>query len=69
MAAAGERFVRLSLAIGQHEDGYVDAYYGPPEWKTQAESTALTTAEIKARAAGLRDTIPATARAQALVPG
>ena len=22
--------------MGQHDPDYVDAYYGPPEWKTQA---------------------------------
>jgi hypothetical protein len=31
-----ERYVKLVLAMGQHDADYVDAYYGPPEWKTQA---------------------------------
>jgi len=31
----GERFVRLGLAIDEHLPGYVDAYFGPEEWKTQ----------------------------------
>jgi len=31
-----ERYVKLVLALGQHDADYVDAYYGPPEWKTQA---------------------------------
>lgn len=33
------QYVLLSLEIGTHEDGYIDAYYGPPEWKQQAEAS------------------------------
>src|SRR5512133_2094808 len=33
----GERFVRLALAIDEHIPGYVDAYFGPEEWKVQAK--------------------------------
>ena len=32
-----EAYVKLVLAMGQHDPDYVDAYYGPPEWKKQAE--------------------------------
>src|SRR6266511_4874255 len=28
-----EADVKLVLALGQHDPDYVDAYYGPPEWK------------------------------------
>jgi hypothetical protein len=34
----GEAYVRLALAIDQHLPGYIDAYFGPPEWKAQAEA-------------------------------
>ena len=27
--------MKLVLAMGQHDSDYVDAYYGPPEWKKQ----------------------------------
>ena len=37
MNAVAERYVHLVLALGQHDPDYVDAFYGPPEWKTQAE--------------------------------
>jgi hypothetical protein len=37
MNAVAERYVHLVLALGQHDSDYVDAFYGPPEWKTQAE--------------------------------
>lgn len=33
-----ERYVRLSLEIGEKEDGYIDAYYGPPEWQAAARA-------------------------------
>ncbi|PXW78114.1 hypothetical protein C7451_103222 [Blastomonas natatoria] len=32
------QYVMLSLEIGTHENGYIDAYYGPADWKKQAEA-------------------------------
>jgi hypothetical protein len=37
MDAIAERYVTLVLAVGQHDPSYVDAYYGPPEWKPAAD--------------------------------
>lgn len=37
MNALAEQYVHLVLALGQHDGDYVDAFYGPNEWKTQAE--------------------------------
>lgn len=42
-----ERYVKLSLEMGTHEEGYIDAYYGPPEWKTAAEARPRTIAALK----------------------
>ena len=51
MDSIAERYVKLVLALGKHDADYVDAYYGPPEWKTgpplsldqiRAEGAALT---------------------------
>ena len=39
MNALAERYVRLVLALGQHDPDYVDAYYGPAEWRTEARDT------------------------------
>ena len=39
MNALAERYVKLVLALGQHDADYVDAYYGPPEWRKDAEAT------------------------------
>jgi hypothetical protein len=33
-----EAYVKLVLAIGQHDPDYVDAYYGPPEWKKESQA-------------------------------
>ena len=33
----GERLVRLVLAIDEHLPGYVDAYFGPEGWRTEAK--------------------------------
>ena len=33
MDRVAESYVRLVLAVGQHDPDYVDAYYGPPAWK------------------------------------
>ncbi|MBS0383996.1 MAG: hypothetical protein JSS00_01445 [Proteobacteria bacterium] len=46
--ALAEQYVRASLEMGAHEEGYIDAYYGPPEWKTQAEAHPRTTVQLKA---------------------
>ena len=36
MNTIAEQYVKLVLALGQHDADYVDAFYGPPEWKTDA---------------------------------
>ena len=42
-----EAYVRLALEVGTHEEGYIDAYYGPPEWKAEAEANPRSTGELK----------------------
>jgi hypothetical protein len=48
-----EAFVKLTLRIGEHEAGYVDAYYGPKAWAAEAKAQPGTTAELKAEAGRL----------------
>lgn len=48
-----ERYAHLVLALGQHDPDYVDAFYGPPEWKTQAEREKKSLDVIGAEAAEL----------------
>ncbi|MGE5352768.1 MAG: hypothetical protein ACM3P0_11840 [Acidobacteriota bacterium] len=33
MDAIAEKYVKLVLNVGQYDEGYVDAYYGPEKWK------------------------------------
>ncbi|HEY8536878.1 MAG TPA: hypothetical protein VIL25_10530 [Vicinamibacterales bacterium] len=59
MNALAERYVRLALAAGQHDPDFVDAYYGPPEWKQEAESDKRPLDELRAEAAKLESEIAA----------
>ncbi|HYJ84036.1 MAG TPA: hypothetical protein VEW26_14480 [Allosphingosinicella sp.] len=43
-------YVRLQLAIGEKEEGYIDAYYGPPQWQAEAKTVAATPAGLAQRA-------------------
>lgn len=43
-------YVRMALEIGTHEKDYVDAYYGPPAWRTEAEAHPRAIPELKAEA-------------------
>jgi hypothetical protein len=52
--ALAERYVRLSLEIGTHEEGYIDAYYGPEAWKTEAEANPRSVVQLKGDADALR---------------
>ena len=38
--AIARDYVQLSLTIGEKEEGYIDAYYGPPELQAAAETEA-----------------------------
>jgi hypothetical protein len=57
MNAVGERYAHLVLALGQHDPDYVDAFYGPPEWKTQAEKEKKSLEAIGTEAAELSATL------------
>src|SRR5688500_4589382 len=38
MNTIAQSYVKLVLAVGQHDADYVDAYYGPPDWRKEAEA-------------------------------
>jgi len=38
MNTVAESYVKLVLAVGRHDADYVDAYYGPQEWRDEVES-------------------------------
>jgi hypothetical protein len=49
-----EAYVKLVLAMGQHDPDYVDAYYGPPEWKKDSKEKKPLD-KIASEATRLRD--------------
>jgi hypothetical protein len=56
LRSIAERYVKLVLALGLHDADYVDAYYGPPEWRKQVETDKqeLGLPEIEQQATVLR---------------
>jgi hypothetical protein len=60
MNAVAERYAHLVLALGQHDPDYVDAFYGPPEWKAQAEKEKKSLDGIGTEAAELIATLAKT---------
>src|SRR5437867_3698087 len=55
-----ERYAHLVLALGQHDPDYVDAFYGPADWKTEAEQQKKSLGAIGAEAAKLSVTLTET---------
>ena len=53
MNRIAESYIRLALALGRHDKDYVDAYFGPEEFKKQAEREALELDAIGERARAL----------------
>ncbi len=48
-----ERYVKLVLALGEHDADYVDAYYGPAAWREEARAAKRPAAELGAEARAL----------------
>ena len=46
MAEIAREYVRLVLAMGQHDQDYVDAYYGPADVKAEADAAKLSLDDI-----------------------
>jgi hypothetical protein len=57
-----ERYVRLALSMEQHEEGYVDAYTGPPAWKAEAQAMPRSLAGLKREADAIAAQLVAQAR-------
>jgi hypothetical protein len=51
MTDLSQRYVKLVLGVGVHDADYVDAYYGPPEWRSAAAEQRRSLAELDADAA------------------
>jgi hypothetical protein len=54
----GDRYMKLVLAVGQHDASYVDAYYGPPQLQEQAAREKLSLAAIRSEAEAARKALP-----------
>ncbi len=55
-------YVKMTLVLGEREEGYVDAYYGPPEWLAAAKLDKRSVVELGNEATRL------TTRLSALPP-
>jgi hypothetical protein len=53
MDKIAELYVKLVLAVGQHDENYVDAYYGPESWQAEAKAEKRPLDSIKHDAAAL----------------
>ena len=51
--AVAEQYVKLVLAVGQHDGDFVDAFYGPAEWRREAEAAKKPLAVIDSQAAAV----------------
>ncbi|SHF98238.1 hypothetical protein SAMN04487965_3064 [Microbulbifer donghaiensis] len=58
MDAVAKGYVQLVLELGNHDDSYVDAYYGPQEWKEAAANSQAKPADIAARGKELMQQLP-----------
>jgi hypothetical protein len=50
MTPLAEEYVKLVLAVGEHAPNYVDAYYGPAEWRQEVRAEKAPLDTIAARA-------------------
>ncbi len=57
MHQIAETYVRLALAVGQHDSNYVDAYYGPSDWQAEAQAQPLPLPTILERCQSLLELI------------
>jgi len=48
-----EAYVKLVLAVGEHDPNYVDAYYGPPEWREAVQGTRAPLEQLRGTADSL----------------
>ena len=57
MAHISREYVRLVLALGEHDKDYVDAYYGPDEIKADAVRAKLSLDDIGKSVTALSDSL------------
>ena len=47
-----ERYLELGLQLGRHIDGFVDAYFGPPDIKARVDAAPVVATSSRARCPG-----------------
>ena len=57
MNEAAESYVKMVLALGEHDADYVDAYYGPAEWREEVRAEARPLESIAGDGAALLETL------------
>jgi hypothetical protein len=62
MNATAEAYVKLVLAVGQHDPDYVDAYYGPTAWRPAAGATPRSLGHLRDEVARLLEDLSGSAR-------
>jgi hypothetical protein len=58
MDTIAEQYVKLVLAVGQHDPDYVDSFFGPASWKADAEQHKQPLDQIGADAERLAAQVP-----------
>jgi hypothetical protein len=71
MDRIAEDYVKLQLLIGEKEEGYIDAYYGPAEWReaARAQGPAATLPQLSARVQALIQRIGAVEAFSSYIAG
>ena len=57
MERIAEKYVKTVLGVGQHDPDFVDAYYGPAEWRKAAATEGLTLEILRQHAAEIIDSL------------
>lgn len=50
LSQIAESYVKLVLAVGEHDADYVDAYFGPPEWRAEGKEKPIPLENLRVRA-------------------
>lgn len=57
-----ERYVKVILGIGEHEEGYIDAYYGPEKWLDDVKTNKKDLHSLKQEVASIQKLVESVAK-------
>jgi len=55
-----ESYVKLVLAVGEYDENYVDAYYGPAAWREEIKRARMPLEAVERSATGILETLHGT---------